>query len=100
MAGVVRIISDPWNEMAEYAILVADEWQSQGLGSVMTDFILEIARERGIGRITAEVLQTNGPMRRLLQRRNFKILDSDSGVHYLEKDLEENTDKRKLLADH
>ena len=30
MAGVVRIIADAWGEAAEFAILVADSWQSQG----------------------------------------------------------------------
>ncbi|MBK7335951.1 MAG: acetate--CoA ligase family protein [Saprospirales bacterium] len=45
MAGVVRLVGDAWNENAEYAIVVADPWQGPGPGK-MTDYILEIARER------------------------------------------------------
>ena len=48
MIGVVRIIADAWGENAEFAIVVADPWQKQGLGSMMMDFILEIADEMGI----------------------------------------------------
>lgn len=48
MAGVVRLIADPYNETAEYAIVVADPWQGQGLGTRLTEVILEIAAQRGI----------------------------------------------------
>ena len=36
MAGVVRLIADPYNETAEYAIVIGDPWQGQGLGTIMT----------------------------------------------------------------
>ena len=33
IAGVVRLVSDSNNDAAEFAILVADQWQGQGLGN-------------------------------------------------------------------
>lgn len=30
MVGVARIVADAWGEVAEFAILIADRWQSQG----------------------------------------------------------------------
>lgn len=84
MAGVVRIVCDAWNETAEYAILVADPWQGQGLGSVMTDFILDIAKEKGIDKVYAEVLSNNVVMGALLQKRGFVISNHDMGVDYFE----------------
>ncbi|MEZ5045202.1 MAG: GNAT family N-acetyltransferase [Saprospiraceae bacterium] len=84
MAGVVRIISDPWKETAEYAIVVADPWQALGLGDVMTDFILEIARDMGIEKVHAEVLNVNKIMNGMLEDRGFTRKDADLGVNYME----------------
>jgi acetyltransferase len=77
MAGVVRIISDPWNDTAEYAIVVADPWQGQGLGSALTDFILEIAKGRGTRRIIADVLHANDRMAKMLERRGFAPIENE-----------------------
>ena len=73
MARVVRIIADPFQENAEFAIVVADPWQKQGLGSKFTDYILEIAREMGLKRIYANFLKENFIMKHLFEKRNFKI---------------------------
>ena len=81
MAGVVRAVHDAWNETAEYAILVADPWQDKGLGTALTDFILEITRERGIQKIYAEVLHLNEVMSHVLKKRGFKVVErSPEGV--------------------
>ena len=88
MIGVVRIISDPWNETAEYAIVVADPWQGNGLGTALTDFILEIARERGIGKVYAEVLSANDVMIHMLANRGFSKRRDGVGVNYMELELE------------
>jgi acetyltransferase len=88
MAGVVRIISDAWNETAEYAILVADPWQNQGLGGELTDYILDIARSRGIRKVFAEVLNVNDVMSYVLRKRGFRVIDRTLEGAYLEMDLE------------
>ncbi|MEW5869929.1 MAG: GNAT family N-acetyltransferase [Chloroflexota bacterium] len=71
MAGVVRLIADPYNETAEYAIVIGDPWQKQGLGTVMTRYILEIARARGIKQIYAYLLEDNAEMLKLFLKFNF-----------------------------
>jgi acetyltransferase len=73
MIGVVRIVGDGWREAAEYAILVDDAWHGKGVGSVLTDYILEIARAQGYQRVHGTFLKTNGGMRRLFERKGFKI---------------------------
>lgn len=78
MAGVVRLIADPYNETAEFAIVVADPWQRQGLGNKFTDYILEIAKERGIKTVYADFLRDNYVMKHMFQSHGFKItLDED-----------------------
>lgn len=71
--GVVRIVGDGWRESCEYAILVADAWHGQGLGGLLTEYIIEIARAQGYQKITASFLKVNGSMRRLFERKGFKI---------------------------
>lgn len=73
MAGVVRLIADQYNDTAEFAIVVADPWQNQGLGNKFTDYIHEIAKERGIKKITANVLATNHIMLHMFKERGFRM---------------------------
>lgn len=88
MAGVVRIISDPWKETAEYAIVVADPWQGQGLGRALTEFILEIAEEMGIKKVYAEVLDVNQGMSYILEKMGFSKRKDEMGVNYFELTME------------
>ncbi len=87
MIGVVRIITDGWGESAEYAILIADPWQKHGLGSIMTDFILEVAKDKGISKIYASVLATNKGMLRLFEKKGFRIKREGFDSYYAEIDL-------------
>jgi acetyltransferase len=68
---VVRLIADPYNETAEYAIVIGDPWHKLGLGTVMTSYILEIARKRGIKKVYAYVLKDNVAMLNLGEKFNF-----------------------------
>jgi acetyltransferase len=86
MAGVVRLIADPYNETAEFAIVVTDPWQFRGLGNKLTDYILEIARERKIKKVYASVLDENVVMLHMLRKRGFKITGRD-GENYCEFNL-------------
>ncbi len=79
--GVVRIVGDAWREQCEYAILVADAWHGQGIGSLLTDYIIEIARAQGYRRIVATFLKTNTAMRRLFERKGFTIRPGDGADH-------------------
>ncbi len=84
MIGVVRIIADPWGEAAEYAILIADEWQGLGLGSKMTDYIIEIGRDMGLQKIYATVLASNKGMLTLFERKGFTIEREDFETFHVE----------------
>ncbi len=89
MAGVVRIIAEPFNESAEFAIVVADPWQHQGLGNKFTDYILEIARDMGLQKIYANFLKENFIMKHLFEKRNFEItLHSEDDYYSAELELD------------
>lgn len=86
--GVGRLIADPDRREAEYAILVTDAWQDQGLGGVITDFCLEIASEWGVRKITAVTTTDNPRMIAVFRKRGFEITaDPDGKVVEVSRDL-------------
>jgi len=44
---------------AEFGIVVHDDYQDQGIGTELTEFMLNIARERDLMKVTLEVLSDN-----------------------------------------
>ncbi|HVX62744.1 MAG TPA: bifunctional acetate--CoA ligase family protein/GNAT family N-acetyltransferase [Pirellulales bacterium] len=73
LAGVVRLAADPDHLEAEYAVLVADPWQNRGLGSLLTDYCLEIARDWKIRKVFAETSPANTRMLSIFKRRGFAL---------------------------
>ncbi len=73
MLGVGRLISDPDRQTAEYAILIRDDWQNRGLGKLLTDFSIEIAKEWGIKRIIAQTTADNQRMISVFKSKGFSI---------------------------
>ena len=64
--------------------LVRDAWQGQGLGRQLTDYIIEIARERGIRKIYANVLKANTVMVEMFRRRGFALTSADHSTYFAE----------------
>lgn len=73
LAGVGRLVADPDHQYAEYAVLVGDHWQSHGLGGLLTDYCLEIARNWRLRRITAETAPDNIRMLAIFRHRGFEL---------------------------
>lgn len=67
--AVARFIALPESPgTAEFAIVVGDAYQRQGLASGLIDRLAQAARQRGIGRFRAVMLSDNLAIRRLLER--------------------------------
>lgn len=81
LAGVVRLVNDYSNKSAEFAIIIADPWQKEGLGGQMMNYIIDIARQRGLESIHAEALSNNQVMLRMFEHRGFKVVKRD-GANY------------------
>ena len=56
---------------AELALVVADDWQHQGLGDVMLARLMEHARSRGFVRMSGITSESNRAMRALAARAGF-----------------------------
>ena len=81
IVGVGRLIADPDHEAVEYAILIADAWQQRELGSLLTDYCMEIAQKWNLKRIVAYTTTDNRPMLSVFQKRGFILkYEEDSTV--------------------
>ena len=65
--AIVRYDREPGSEKAEYAALVEDRWQDQGIGTALTRLLIEEAREKGVRFFYALVLGENKRMLQLLR---------------------------------
>ena len=73
IVGIAQLIANPDHTAAEYAVLIADAWQNQGLGSAFTDACLQLAHDWEIPRVVAEFLPSNMRMIRILEKRRFDM---------------------------
>jgi acetyltransferase len=73
LIGSARLVADVNHEEAEFAALVVDRWHGRGLGSLMTDYSIEVARTWGVKRIIAETSKDNLRMLAVLRKRGFEL---------------------------
>jgi GNAT superfamily N-acetyltransferase len=66
VARFVRLSEDP--AAAEAAIVVADDWQRRGLGSLLTEQLARQARLAGISRFTATMASDNLAAHKLMAK--------------------------------
>jgi acetyltransferase len=87
--GVCRYVSNPDGRTCEFAIVVADDWQKQGLGRRMMDQLIVVARERGLSAMMGHVLRGNRGMLTLCERLGFReeVVQLDHSVVRLTLDL-------------
>jgi acetyltransferase len=60
--GVVRTVTDPDNERAEFAIVVRSDLKGQGLGRALLEKMIRYCHSRGTGEVIGEVLPANKAM--------------------------------------
>jgi acyl-CoA hydrolase/GNAT superfamily N-acetyltransferase len=70
------------SDLAEMAFTVRDDWQNIGIGTFLLQYLAQIARQRGVGAFTAEILETNGPMLTILNNADYPVeYVYDEGVY-------------------
>ena len=72
--GVGRLIKHTSSNTAEFATLVADDFQGEGLGLKLTDMLIGISEEKGLESIYGIVSSENIRMLNLARRLGFTIV--------------------------
>jgi acetyltransferase len=77
--GVGRLSKEHTTNQAEFAVLVADEYQRRGIGSELLRRLVGIGRDEKLRRITGEILRDNAGMVRASRNVGFQIDRRDTG---------------------
>ncbi len=85
--AVGRIIGDPDGRRGEFAIVVGDPWQGQGIGAAVLQKCIEIAEERGFEHIEGPVLAENNKMLKLGRKLGFEVLQQEGEEYQLRLDF-------------
>jgi acetyltransferase len=71
--GVARLIKVHGVNEGEFAIVISDQWQGQGLGTYLLKLLLEIGRQEGLERIIGHILPENYGMQRVCKKLGFAV---------------------------
>ncbi len=82
IVAMARYDVDPGTRLADIAFVVRDEWQGQGLGTLLMRRMGEVARSRGIAGFTADVLMSNKPMLMVFQNSGLRVENRTEGSCY------------------
>ncbi len=82
IVAIAQYLLDPKTGMAEVAFIVQDEWQQQGMGTFLLDYLTRIARQRGVKKFFAKVLPTNKAMLAVFHNSGFDVNTKFDGEAY------------------
>jgi acetyltransferase len=83
IVGVARLTRLAGTGDAEFALLLSDAVQGQGLGRAMLERLFDIGRDWGLERIVAEILPGNVPMRRICKSLGFTFEGETGAIKHL-----------------
>jgi len=84
VVGVGQFVVMEESHTAEIALAVRDEYQKQGIGAELLNYMIHIARRQGLLGFTADVLGENEPVMKLIARSGLDFhKEISDGVGYV-----------------
>ena len=71
--GVGRLSKSHGVNAAEFAMLISDVYQKQGIGTQLLEQLIQVGRDEGLDYITAEILHENRAMQRVCEKVGFEL---------------------------
>ncbi|HTY21908.1 MAG TPA: GNAT family N-acetyltransferase, partial [Desulfomonilaceae bacterium] len=86
--GVCRIMRQSEIIRGEIAVVVGDAWQRRGIGTILMERSISIARKLGIRSIWGIVSPENTKMLAMANKLGFSVqLDAEAGVYEMKMEL-------------
>src|SRR5581483_2500810 len=85
--GVGRLIKAHHESSAEFALLIADRFQHQGLGTELLRRLIQVGRDEKLQRLTGDILAENQGMQAICKKMSFHLRYSPAD-HTMKADLE------------
>ena len=76
--GVARYITNPDAKSCEFAIVIADDWQRQGIAQRLMQLLIKTARSHALQVMEGNVLSNNHEMLKLVAKLGFSINSSEN----------------------
>jgi acetyltransferase len=77
IVGVGRLTKLYGTNDGEFAMLITDAYQRQGLGTELLRRLIEVGRREGLDRIVADILVQNNAMQTVCRKLGFEIIRSE-----------------------
>jgi acetyltransferase len=74
--GLARLSKETGTDSAQFSMLISDNYQRRGLGTELLRRLVEVGREEGLKRITAEILPENLGMQAVCEKLKFSLKHS------------------------
>jgi len=76
--GVGRLSKIFPTNNGEFAIVVSDEYQKQGIGTQLMKLILQVGRNEKVGQISADILPENTEMLQVCEKLGFQLVKNEA----------------------
>ncbi|MBI3228808.1 MAG: bifunctional acetate--CoA ligase family protein/GNAT family N-acetyltransferase [Burkholderiales bacterium] len=97
--GVVRAVTDPDNQSAEFGVIIRSDLKGKGLGYVLMNKLIRYYKSRGTQEIIGEALSQNTGVQNLVRNLGFEISNiPDSGTVRLLLNLRPESTPEKTSA--
>lgn len=81
IAGVGRFVREPETSHGEFAVVVADQFQRQGVGTELLKRLVEIAREENVRALQGWIIPGNTAMQQVTRKLGFEnTFNSEGGL--------------------
>jgi len=78
IAGIARSQKSSYASRARFAIGVTDQWQKQGVGSLLLTKLIDIAKAEGLTLLRAAFLAESANLKHLFEKFGFRIVNASS----------------------
>lgn len=83
IVGIGRFYLDENTHTAEVAFTVKDIYHNRGIGTELLDYLIFLAKKRGLIGFVAELLTENKPMFRVLTKAGFQLVSIESNMYFM-----------------
>jgi acetyltransferase len=78
--GVARVVADPDNVKAEFAVVVRSDLKGHGLGRILMNKLIAYCGDRGTSEIVGETLAENRHLLSLVRKLGFEVNQGDDAI--------------------
>ena len=97
--AIARLMKADQANEGEFAVLASDRFQGHGLGTELVKCLLEIARTRGLDRVTADILAENRQMIEICRLLGFRVRYAGDNVVKASLEIPARTGSERIAED-